>query len=303
MKYCASVHCPSYAFRCGNGACVGGKKKCDGRIDCSDGSDENYALCGKSKNESVTIRPVQVNPLGNSNQFPSTSHTSTPFTQAPVTSSCRADNIPVNGDAYYQYDAEKKVSYGDIVENYVSINYTCIQNHYLFGNGTNICIGGRWQSPTPQCKPRCSAAEIQGVTISANCFSVVNNTQKSTSCVRPAEPGTIAYVSCQRGYEKIGPQQTLTCLENGRWSPSPQRCTQICGEINEGTAYVVGGSVTNISRVPWHAGIYRKDREDGKYQQICGGTVLTSKIIISAMVICFLFNRQQIGSSLISIVF
>lgn len=130
---------------------------------------------------------------------------------------------------------------------------------------------------------------IQGVTISANCFSIVNNTQKSTSCVRPAEPGTIAYVSCQRGYEKNGPQQTLTCLGDGRWSPAPQRCTQICGEINEGTAYVVGGSVTNITRVPWHVGIYRKEREDGRYQQICGGTILTSRVVISAMVISFIF--------------
>lgn len=198
--------------------------------------------------------------------------------------SCRADNIPVNGDAYYQYDRNKKVSYGEIVENFVSVNYSCIENHYLIGNGTNICIGGRWQSPTPQCKPRCSTTEIQGVTISANCFSIVNNTQKSTSCVRPVEPGTIAYVSCQRGYEKTGPQQTLTCQSNGRWNPQPQKCTQICGEINEGAAYVVGGSTTNVSRVPWHVGVYKKNSYDGKFQQICGGTIITSRVIISAMV-------------------
>lgn len=198
--------------------------------------------------------------------------------------SCRADNIPVNGDAYYQYDRNKKVSYGEIVENFVSVNYSCIENHYLIGNGTNICIGGRWQSPIPQCKPRCSTTEIQGVTISANCFSIINNTQKSTSCVRPVEPGTIAYVSCQRGYEKTGPQQTLTCQSNGRWNPQPQKCTQICGEINEGAAYVVGGSTTNVSRVPWHVGVYKKNSYDGKFQQICGGTIITSRVIISAMV-------------------
>lgn len=194
MRYCVGTHCPTYAFRCGNGACISGKKKCDSRIDCSDGSDENWALCGRSKNQSVTIRPpiVPINPL-------QTITSVSPFqtvTSAPPTSnlaSCRADNIPVNGDAYYQYDSNKKVAYGDIVENFVSVNYSCIENHYLIGNATNICLGGRWQSPTPKCKPRCSSAEIQGVTISANCFSIVNNTQKSTSCVRPVEPGTIAY--------------------------------------------------------------------------------------------------------------
>lgn len=159
VRYCASMHCPSYAFRCGNGGCISGKKKCDSRVDCSDGSDENYALCGRSKNESVSTRPPlnQVNPLETS-----TTYSSRPQTTTTISSSCRADNIPVNGDAHYQYDSTKKVSYGEIVDNFGSINYSCIQNHYLFGNATNICIGGRWQSPTPQCKPRCSAAEIQG---------------------------------------------------------------------------------------------------------------------------------------------
>lgn len=38
VKYCAAVHCPSYAFRCGYGACINGKKKCDGTIDCFDGN-------------------------------------------------------------------------------------------------------------------------------------------------------------------------------------------------------------------------------------------------------------------------
>lgn len=98
-------------------------------------------------------------------------------------------------------------------------------------------------------------------------------------------------VSCQRGYEKTGPQQTLTCRQDGRWSPQPQKCTAICGEINEGAAYVVGGATTNISRVPWHVGIYRKGSYDAKYQQICGGTIITSRIVISAMVIFHSFNR------------
>lgn len=272
VSYCAATHCPTYAFRCGTGACISGKSKCDTRIDCSDGSDENYALCGRSKEQNVSVRPV--NPLNTGIT------TSRP---ASTISSCRADIIPVNGDAYYQYDSTKKVTYGEIVDNLMSITYKCIENHHLFGNSSNYCINGRWQSPKPQCKPRCSPTEIQGVTISANCFSIINNEQKSTSCVRPVEPGTIAYVSCQQGYEKTGPQQTLTCQPDGRWSPSPQRCTPICGEINEGAAYVVGGLNTSISKVPWHAGIYQKNHYD-QYQQICGGTIISSKVIISAMV-------------------
>lgn len=51
----------------------------------------------------------------------------------------------------------------------------------------------------------------------------------------------------------------------------------------KGTAYVVGGSATNISRIPWHVGIYRRDGEDSLFKQICGGTIISSRIVISAM--------------------
>lgn len=205
VKYCAATHCPSYAFRCGNGACISGKKKCDLRIDCTDASDENYLLCGRPKDQQIqmvsNVRPIPQTPQ---QQQPSSQSTSSPSIpnnynnnaqQTPAPSalqSCRADVIPTNGDAYFQYDTDKKVEYGEIVENFISINYKCIENHYLIGNATNICINGHWQSEKPQCRPRCSPQEIQGVTISANCFSIVNNVQKSTSCVRPVGVCSIA---------------------------------------------------------------------------------------------------------------
>lgn len=307
VKYCAAQHCPTYAFRCGTGACISGKKKCDQRIDCYDGSDENSILCGRNRTDSrpstsrpssngfATQRPpnafgTHAPPIGQfgTSTTPSFSSGSNDGGEGGEgggggVGACRADNIPVNGDAYHQFDPTKKVSYGELVDNYGAINYTCIENHYLFGNATNFCLNGRWQTPRPQCKARCSHTEIQGITIAANCYSIVNNTQKSTSCVRPVEPGTIAYVSCQRGYEKTGPQQTLTCRSDGRWTPTPIRCTQICGEINEGTAYVVGGSETNVSRIPWQVGIYKRSGRTSKFQQICGGTIIGPKVIISAM--------------------
>lgn len=65
--------------------------------------------------------------------------------------------------------------------------------------------------------------------------------------------------------------------------PEPVRCSPICGEVSEGTAYIVGGQTTNISRVPWHAGIYRRSGLDRQFEQICGGTIINAKIIVSAM--------------------
>jgi len=37
--------CPKYAYRCKYGACVDKSKKCDGKNDCADGSDENLPEC------------------------------------------------------------------------------------------------------------------------------------------------------------------------------------------------------------------------------------------------------------------
>lgn len=294
VRYCAGTHCPSYAFRCGNGGCISGKKKCDNRVDCIDGSDENWALCGRNKSETITIRPIisfvpntpvipTATQVYNQSQiFVNPIQTVTTYTPMSNNRPCRADNIPNNGDAYYQYDQMQRVPYGDIVNHLGGIVYKCIENHYLIGNETNICINGRWRSSIPQCKPKCSEAEIQGITISANCF--VNNTQKTTPCTRPVEPGTTAYVTCQEGYEATGPIQILTCGHNGRWSPTPQKCSQSCGEIIGGTSYVVGGQRTNVSNIPWHVGIFKRNSHDGQFQQICGGTIISSKVIVSAMV-------------------
>lgn len=111
-----------------------------------------------------------------------------------------------------------KIAYGEQLDNFTTISYKCIDNHYLIGNATNTCINGRWLSSKPACKALCGATEVQGVTISANCHTRVNNTQTWTSCIRPVEPGTVAHINCKGGYEKRGPQQTSTCTSGGRWS-------------------------------------------------------------------------------------
>lgn len=51
----------------------------------------------------------------------------------------------------------------------------------------------------------------------------------------------------------------------------------------KGTALVIGGNRTTISRVPWHAGIYKREDSRSKYQQRCGGTIITARLVVSAM--------------------
>lgn len=106
--------------------------------------------------------------------------------------------------------------------------------------------------------------------------------------------GTIAKVNCLTGFELSDDgQQTLTCDEIGNWSPDLKdlNCRPICGkQASVGTPYIVGGSETNITYAPWHVGIYKVVKGAKNYQ--CGGTILTRRIVISAMH-CFWDRRRN----------
>lgn len=134
---------------------------------------------------------------------------------------------------------------------------------------------------------RCSQADISSITFVASCRlkSDKFNNDQEVSCTEPARPGTFARINCQRGYKSVSAdvEQVVSCRQDGRWFPPPQPCVQICGQEGpDGAPYIVGGEVTNITKVPWHVGIYKKSSTNGELVQQCGGTILNPKVIISA---------------------
>lgn len=46
--------------------------------------------------------------------------------------------------------------------------------------------------------------------------------------------------------------------------------------------YIVGGENVNITKVPWHIGIFSDISNKASFSQICGGTIINAKIVISA---------------------
>lgn len=104
--------------------------------------------------------------------------------------------------------------------------------------------------------------------------------------------GTTAKISCFTGFEtSFSSQRILTCGENAKWSPDSKDivCRPICGkQASTDTAFITGGQETSIAYAPWHVGIYRIHDMNIKYK--CGGSILTDRIIISAMH-CF-WNRR-----------
>lgn len=270
IERCASIKCPSYAFRCGYGGCVSGKSRCNRREDCLDGSDENYLLCNYTK------------PLVHATSRPVTGTPSTPINPG----GCRITKLPKNGYVGYLSSPDQHLDLNDAIDNYIQVQYSCIDNHIVVGDATNFCDNGNWLHVVPECKPHCSANEIVSVTFVANCFLNINGTEQEVRCQEPSKPGTIARINCQRGYENVREaQQVISCSSDGRWHPAPNSCTQICGEEGpEGQPYIVGGIVTNITKVPWHVALYKRiGGPSGTFEQWCGGTILNAKTVISAM--------------------
>lgn len=46
--------------------------------------------------------------------------------------------------------------------------------------------------------------------------------------------------------------------------------------------YIVGGEKVNITKVPWHIGIFSDISSKSSFSQICGGTIINAKLVISA---------------------
>lgn len=205
-------------------------------------------------------------------------------TPAPLNpGACRLTSLPKNGYASLLATPDEHLGLNENVDSFVQIQYSCIDNHNVVGNTTNMCISGNWLYGVPECKPFCSPTEISSVTFVANCYLKVNDSERQVRCTDPSKPGTIARINCQRGYEnqKVA-QQVISCGNDGRWRPGPTSCTQLCGEeAPEGSPYIVGGIVTNITKVPWAVAIYK--RLNGNFEQWCGGTILNAKVVISAM--------------------
>lgn len=55
---------------------------------------------------------------------------------------------------------------------------------------------------------------------------------------------------------------------------------------------VSNGNVTEFGEFPWHTGIYEYNTTSGGYEQICGGTLISPKVVISAAH-CFSIEAKQ----------
>lgn len=288
LQLCAGVNCPRFAFRCAYGGCVHALAKCNGTAECRDHSDELPTLCG------YAVEP------------PSTTTTTTERTPVRQSDSeqCRL-RLPWYLTAVYSSEPNVLLSDGSLVQNLAEITYSCVPGFFLRPSNdttdprvitTDICIAPNDMTAPmqPECERRCDASELHtSIGTKADC----RLGDQSVSCAgnEQLRLGTRALISCRFGYRRpntgtaaaasANNADHTVCTSNGAWSQTPMRCERICGTDGSaaGSAYIVGGEVVkNNTLVPWHTGIYSDVRERGVFVQICGGTILTERLIVSA---------------------
>lgn len=126
---------------------------------------------------------------------------------------------------------------------------------------------------------QCSGLPLNTLSVQAECFEP---TGTKIPCSPLLPPKTIAILSCKVGYkrpDRIVPD-AYTCMDDGNWNAHVYKCMPICGEVSEGRRLIVGGMDSNITQVPWHAGIY--ESIENRMEQICGGSIINPTAIVTA---------------------
>ena len=105
------------------------------------------------------------------------------------------------------------------------------------------------------------------------------------ACVSPILPGTVATIRCSNQFESpIGRDfnTELECRFNDQWSARKPVCEMLCGQVTpDVTEFAKGGANINITKTPWHVGIYDRSEEDMSYEFRCGGTIISPFLVLS----------------------
>lgn len=107
---------------------------------------------------------------------------------------------------------------------------------------------------------------------------------RGLNCKQLLPPGTRITITCAVGYARPQRQvpDIIVCDQSGEWHSHPWQCDEVCGEVKADVVpFIVGGEETTVSKVPWQAAIYMYNDPNRRYDFICGGSIISSKIVIS----------------------
>ncbi|KAJ8705495.1 hypothetical protein PYW08_012541 [Mythimna loreyi] len=159
---------------------------------------------------------------------------------------------------------------------YVRMTYICLPDFRILGDKEVFCVDGVW-SPIPQCVPFCKLDPDPSV----NYHCLVSGSVEGRRKCNLYEPsGTVVKPECNSpNYYSPDTLRFMRCID-GNWD-YVATCKPECGRVTpNGVDLMIDGRTAKRGEVPWHVGVYRKTTRP--YLQICGGSIVTNRLVISA---------------------
>ncbi|XP_077283400.1 modular serine protease-like [Arctopsyche grandis] len=240
---------------------------------CEDGYNlvgQGFVVCRKDGSWGEPVRCES----DNAPPSPTTSKPTTLDTRTTGRSDkCALPAYPENGK--YKV-GNQEMPPGALVDPFTIVIYTCNPGFGLHGPSNIFCEeGGKW-SDEVQCVKFC--APLESSTVDFKClyrgeFIDCNNTL----------PDRTTVTTICKEYHVPTFERNLIVLscKNGVWDNRTPKCRPDCGQIVEGAGNVLGGRAEIVGGSPWHVGIYSYGTDE-VFSQICGGTIISRKIVISA---------------------
>lgn len=291
---CSLIECEPFTFRCAYGACVAGDARCDGNSQCRDGSDELAPECTFSRPAATPIPLVPTTQPPNVPVFYNNKTTTErPRPNAPVNpklpssgKKCKLPPQPVNGfysSFSWELGSDDIRNQDTEVPSGISLQFGCNTGFGVRGKSDVVCRFGQWFPEIPFCSDQCEPLYSRKLHII--CFTPRG---ELTRCDKPLPSNSTATFFCNPStYMKIKePEYKRINCRNGLWDRPlvDDFCHAECGRpvSNLAQPAVANGKQTEYGEFPWHAGIYEFNSTNSSYDQICGGTLISHKVVVSA---------------------
>ncbi|XP_013138490.1 PREDICTED: uncharacterized protein LOC106103304 [Papilio polytes] len=280
----SSVRCNVNQYRCTSGECIDDASKCDGIRDCKDGSDESDDACSdgnRGQHPTTTMRPTTTTTT--TTRRPTTT-VAPDMNEVAITEKCILPAQPDNGVYHVLWP---KVE--DEEATFVVLQYSCYKRFAMLEDPKVFCSEGLWSGQRlPQCLQTCYLDKHES--INYNC--IIEGTETTRPCKEYEVEGTVIQPTCKEPNYYTPLELPYMVCRRGQWSSSPT-CVPECGTLTpKGAPLVLGGETAKFGDVPWHAGIYFKNVENGTHDQICGGSLISNSVVLSAAH-CFWNEREK----------
>lgn len=187
---------------------------------------------------------------------------------------CLLPAYPENGS--YVITNAPNATPGDRFE-FATLTVICLPNYNVLGKEEVLCVDGRWSAPIPKCVRFCKLPKHASVRYKCRVTGAIKGTRK---CHLYEPSGTEVRPKCKKpNYYSAVPLPFMRCMD-GSWNYVAV-CSPECGRVTpNGKELMIDGRSAKQGELPWHVGIYRMTTRP--YMQICGGTIVSNRLVISA---------------------